>query len=592
MMASSILVKRSGYGKLERPWRRRLSVPWYSQIDVQAPSVRTAGDLWLAPCVAAGRQPVRVAVGVACGERVRLPETLERARGSRLTPTNGYPKKLRGENNRPEPSAFGDTSWSSTARLENRPMEQPQGSDTIPAGLPPRFPRDPAEVYIAPGVTAADCLHYVETDNREAVVHIIEARFRGRYLDHLSSDADFDCRPPENSGDAEPVRGFFTMAICCLMIEALSAFERGLEDTTHKGSRAAFLDFFSRRRELFNVQDDKAAGEFYEGVRCGILHQAESTSGWIIRRRETELHAVDAVIRVVNFKVFVAALRSTFDGYCEALRRGAASDEVVAHAYAKLRFVCAEAIGTPEDTPPVVTDEVLKGMLDGLAKDVTDAQIHWKMWKTLHEAFKEFPNVWTQSQTFWPLTLRAHLDASLLCLCRAYDRHEQALHLTALLKKIKENPQAFSNDRFKARMVAAKNPHADGLTMACEHSIDMGQLKKDIESCSRGNHRVRKLIDAYRNAILAHRSLEVALPTVQQDGKKKARNSKGLTVDDIDKLCATAHEVFNRYSVLFESVHWSNQIIGHDDFRWIFKVVQRDYDQQIADHNRLSAAAE
>jgi hypothetical protein len=67
------------------------------------------------------------------------------------------------------------------------------------------------------------------------------------------------------------------------MIEALESFWQGLANTRPTGaSRAAFSSFFDRSHNLEEFRP--YAGEFYTHVRCGILHQAESTGGWKIRR--------------------------------------------------------------------------------------------------------------------------------------------------------------------------------------------------------------------------------------------------------------------------------------------------------------------
>ncbi len=70
------------------------------------------------------------------------------------------------------------------------------------------------------------------------------------------------------------------MAISCLMIGALESFWQGWADARQR-SREAFRSFFQRcagqglELDIFT----KLADDFYEGVRCGILHQAETTSG-------------------------------------------------------------------------------------------------------------------------------------------------------------------------------------------------------------------------------------------------------------------------------------------------------------------------
>ena len=64
------------------------------------------------------------------------------------------------------------------------------------------------------------------------------------------------------------------MANCCLLIETLQSFKNGWEDSGNK-SALAFRQFLSTEKN-FEVFLNKEQ-EFYANVRCGILHQGETT---------------------------------------------------------------------------------------------------------------------------------------------------------------------------------------------------------------------------------------------------------------------------------------------------------------------------
>jgi len=71
------------------------------------------------------------------------------------------------------------------------------------------------------------------------------------------------------------------MAVSCLMIEALECFLQGWSSSENR-SKAAFCLFFDAHDQF---KDLRGYGQhFYKNVRCGILHQAETTGGWRIRR--------------------------------------------------------------------------------------------------------------------------------------------------------------------------------------------------------------------------------------------------------------------------------------------------------------------
>jgi len=74
--------------------------------------------------------------------------------------------------------------------------------------------------------------------------------------------------------------GFAVMALSCLMIEAFETFHQGWPSADSK-SKSAFLTFFGRESRFADLR--KHAEQFYYCVRCGILHQGETTKGWTIR---------------------------------------------------------------------------------------------------------------------------------------------------------------------------------------------------------------------------------------------------------------------------------------------------------------------
>jgi hypothetical protein len=64
------------------------------------------------------------------------------------------------------------------------------------------------------------------------------------------------------------------MALDCLLIETLQQFIEGVPETPIRENKCYFKNFLiSYFKEDF---DDEKAKMFYEQIRCGILHQAET----------------------------------------------------------------------------------------------------------------------------------------------------------------------------------------------------------------------------------------------------------------------------------------------------------------------------
>ena len=204
-------------------------------------------------------------------------------------------------------------------------------------------------------------------------------------------------------------------------------------------------------------------------------------------------------------------------------------------------------------------------LLEALANDVGSANMHWRLYRDLLAALGQDDHiVWIQSQTFWHLTLNAHTFASLQALSRAFDQNQNSLHLLSWLRTIEANLHLFTASEFKKRLV--DNPFAASLA---EHprTPDSDQLAEDIASCSTADTKVKALV-LHRGNIAAHRNARTTAA-----GRSLARDF-ALSVSDLEILLDRAHEILNRYSSLFIATTYSRQMIGHDDYKFIFKCVK------------------
>jgi len=182
------------------------------------------------------------------------------------------------------------------------------------------------DVLLSSSVTIAKYRRLEAEKNRSAIADFIMERFTERYITPLR-------------GDPTIKHGFCTMAISCVMIEALESFWQGWPDTRGR-SREAFHSFFQRCSrqglKLGKFAEDPLANDFYQGVRCGILHQAETTNGWRIRR-EGPLYNPD--IKTINATKFHDELEKALQVYCDTLKRSDWDSEVWQNLRRKMEAV-------------------------------------------------------------------------------------------------------------------------------------------------------------------------------------------------------------------------------------------------------------
>lgn len=125
--------------------------------------------------------------------------------------------------------------------------------------------------------------------------------------------------------------GFAMMASGCLLIETLESFYNGWEITEGNGDKT-FKSFFQRTQSL------KVFGNipFYRHIRCGILHQAETTGGYTISRIGP---LFDNKKRVINSDKFLEELKKCLDNYKQKLETSKWDSEIWDNLRRKMRSI-------------------------------------------------------------------------------------------------------------------------------------------------------------------------------------------------------------------------------------------------------------
>lgn len=202
-------------------------------------------------------------------------------------------------------------------------------------------------------------------------------------------------------------------------------------------------------------------------------------------------------------------------------------------------------------------------LLEALSKDIVNASIHWQLYCDLKNELKNNNSVYAYSKTFWHLTLDAHINVSLQCLCRVYEKEKSSLHLNSWLNTIKSNLPIFELQEFRKRI--AGNPFVESLAERCVPP-DLEQLEADITLCADTDALVKSLI-VYRGNVLAHRNAKMAA------AGKALSEEHSISIEGYKTLLFRAQDILNRYSVLFKAQSYSFQIIGHNDYRFVFEAI-------------------
>ncbi len=173
-------------------------------------------------------------------------------------------------------------------------------------------------------VSVEDYLSFIEKQDIKNIVEFVYQRFYTRYIKPFNyPNADYK---------KDYKNGFSIMANCCLIIEALESFKNGWE-TTHNRSRDAFNSFFKSEPKF--EQFKECATDFYKHIRCGILHQAETTGGWTIGRKGK----TDFSKKFINATDFLKEIDIALKEYCKKLEKEKWDSEIWDNFRIKMRKV-------------------------------------------------------------------------------------------------------------------------------------------------------------------------------------------------------------------------------------------------------------
>ncbi|PFW53928.1 hypothetical protein [Priestia megaterium] len=193
------------------------------------------------------------------------------------------------------------------------------------------------ELYLSPKYTLEGYKELftnltVNSDSRDwhTAIEIFRDRIDGRFL-RVTKKLLKECEGNESLSTA-----FSIMALNCLLIETLQQFYMG-SDESLRPNKEAFVNFLMNspyfnesnksyqkrhKKELGNGFNRDYAEKFYENVRCGLLHQAQTKKNAVIsyytpHMVDTETH--DGWV-LYDVKKITESLEKEFKRYIERLK--------------------------------------------------------------------------------------------------------------------------------------------------------------------------------------------------------------------------------------------------------------------------------
>ena len=163
----------------------------------------------------------------------------------------------------------------------------------------------------------------VEDRNKKEIANFIYNRIYSRYIKPFEFD--------DSKYKKEFKNGFSMMANACLLIETLQSFKEGLGDSNGQSGKL-FTNFFNEN-DNFEIFKGKT---FYKDVRCGILHQGETTGGWKINRKKKAPLLKD---KNINANKFMIELEKSLRTYRVCLEKEEWDSEIWDNFRTKMRRI-------------------------------------------------------------------------------------------------------------------------------------------------------------------------------------------------------------------------------------------------------------
>lgn len=174
-------------------------------------------------------------------------------------------------------------------------------------------------------------LDFSEENDWQTAITIFEDRINGRFIEVINRIQKSD------------YSGFAVMALNCLLIETLQQFYRGKQQTPPRKVGKYFFEFLTST-SFGTYFDEQKANRFYDDVRNGILHQAEtkgSTKIWIRQGSPIVDWTDDRKGLVINREKFSAQLVHEFESYVQKLRKNSLESSELRNKFkTKMDYIC------------------------------------------------------------------------------------------------------------------------------------------------------------------------------------------------------------------------------------------------------------
>ena len=218
----------------------------------------------------------------------------------------------------------------------------------------------------------------------------------------------------------------------------------------------------------------------------------------------------------------------------------------------------------PTKKPRKLSEAEFQQVFKEVRDDINELQLHDGILSGVVENLTRYPRLSNNFPAFFSAFYSAMRTDLIIRLGRIYDPEStgrESCTLARCLGLIRENQQFFTDEAIKARLSEGyRTANRDYLAF---HRPDLKQIDTDLDRIVQSRKRLIKL----RHKLYAHKDVETVL-SGKRDGFLSSQ-------DEVRELIALAHEVWNRYSFIWNAATHSGRTIGEDDYKWLFRYLRR-----------------
>jgi len=224
----------------------------------------------------------------------------------------------------------------------------------------------------------------------------------------------------------------------------------------------------------------------------------------------------------------------------------------------------SQHVKKPVKQPRKLSETEFQRVFNEVRDDINNLQLHDGVFRGVVENLKRYPRLSNSFPGFFSAFFSAMRTDAIIRLGRIYDpegQGKESCTLARCLGLIRDNQQFFTDEAIMARMnegYRTANPR-----YLAVHHPDLTQIEKDLDRIDKSRMRLITL----RNKLYAHKDIEAVLTG--------NRDEFLSTYDEVRELILLAHEIWNRYSLIWDASTHMDKVIGGDDYTWLFRNLRR-----------------